>query len=264
MVEGILVVWKAALFAGRRRNEGLGRSVVGSGFLSLSRRAGDSGCPEVCRGGERRRAYALQACAPAQAREIVACAPVDASFARSFDPCASILTMHGTPKNVFVVGRALRHHGWANPLRVGGTNTGAGPFGRSAARRVSPLSQGRQRGTSEKEGGRGLRPCEDQESRLVVRTSCLLQKSAGDLWSRISSAHALQKERSGSSERGPSLELESAGDTVGWGAWRRERRESASPPMTGEVRRKAQGGARASSSGRDIAKSGGAVVGPGL
>jgi len=26
-VEGILVVWKAALFAGRRRNEGLGRSV---------------------------------------------------------------------------------------------------------------------------------------------------------------------------------------------------------------------------------------------
>jgi hypothetical protein len=27
-VEGILVLWKAALFAGRRQNEGLGRSVV--------------------------------------------------------------------------------------------------------------------------------------------------------------------------------------------------------------------------------------------
>jgi ribosomal protein L4 len=60
------------------------------------------------------------------------------------------------------------------------------------------------------------------------------------------------------------LELESAGDSVGWGARRRERRESASPLESGEVRRKAQGGARASSSGHDIAKSGGVVVGPGL
>jgi hypothetical protein len=30
-VEGILVFWKAALFAGRHRNEGLGRSVSCSG-----------------------------------------------------------------------------------------------------------------------------------------------------------------------------------------------------------------------------------------
>jgi hypothetical protein len=215
------------------------------------------------RGGERRRAYALQAYAPAQAREIVACAPADASFARSFDPCASILTMHGAPlasswwgeRSGITVGQA----------HFGGRNQHWGrTFGRSAARRVSPLSQGRRRGTSEKEGGRGLRPCEDQGSRLVARTSCQLQKSAGDLWPRISSAYALQKGRSGSSERGPSLELESAGDTVGWGARRRERRESASPLKTGEVRRKTQGGARASSSGHDIVESGGVVVGPGL
>jgi hypothetical protein len=33
---------------------------------------------------------------------------------------------------------------------------------------------------------------------------------------------------------------------------------------TGEVRRKAQGGERSSSSGRNIAKSGAAVAGPGL
>jgi len=31
-----------------------------------------------------------------------------------------------------------------------------------------------------------------------------LQKSIGDVWSQISSAYALQKERTGSSERGPS------------------------------------------------------------
>jgi hypothetical protein len=60
------------------------------------------------------------------------------------------------------------------------------------------------------------------------------------------------------------LELGSAGDSVGWGPRRRERRESASPPRTGEVRRKAQGGARASSSGRDIVENGGVIVGPGL
>jgi hypothetical protein len=42
-----------------------------------------------------------------------------------------------------------------------------------------------------------------------------LQKSVGDVWPRISSANALQKERSGSSERGPSSERKSAGETVG-------------------------------------------------
>jgi len=91
-----------------------------------------------------------------------------------------------------------------------------------------------------------------------------LQKSVGDLWSRISSANALQKERSGSSERGPSSEGRSAGETVGGRVERRECRESASPPKTGEDRRKAQGGARASFSGCDIVESGGVLVGPGL
>jgi hypothetical protein len=42
-----------------------------------------------------------------------------------------------------------------------------------------------------------------------------LQKSVSDVRSRISSANALQKERSGSSERGPSSSQTSAGETVG-------------------------------------------------
>jgi hypothetical protein len=42
-----------------------------------------------------------------------------------------------------------------------------------------------------------------------------LQKSVGDVWPRISSAYALQKERSGSSERGPRAAQTSAGETVG-------------------------------------------------
>jgi hypothetical protein len=41
---------------------------------------------------------------------------VDASFARSFDPCSSILTMHAARKRL-VVGRSVRHHGWANPRK---------------------------------------------------------------------------------------------------------------------------------------------------
>jgi hypothetical protein len=46
-VKGILVFWKAALFAGRRRNEGLGRSALQIAVSPATcRRADDSGCPE--------------------------------------------------------------------------------------------------------------------------------------------------------------------------------------------------------------------------
>jgi hypothetical protein len=83
-----------------------------------------------------------------------------------------------------------------------------------------------------------------------------LQKSVGDVWSRISSAYALQKGRTGSSEQGPSLGQVPAGETVGDYVERNERRESDSPVKTGEDRHKAQGGERSSSSGRAIAKSG--------
>jgi hypothetical protein len=102
----------------------------------------------------------------------------------------------------------------------------------------------------EKEGDRGLRPCETEEPGFgcphVVVTQ--LQKSVGGVWPRISSANALQKERSGSSERGPSSSQTSAGETVGGGVARKVRRESASPVKTGEVRQKTQGGERSPSS----------------
>jgi len=189
---------------------------------------------------------------------------VDASFARSFDPCSSILTMHGAPKQRLRGGAIALASRLGKPTRVGGTSTGVECSGQRGSPRVTASARER-RGTSRK--GRGSRPPSLRGSRVPVvllarRVS--LQKSAGDLWSRIRSAYALQKGRSGSSERGPSSEFRSAGETVGRGVGRRERRESASPLKTGEVRRKAQGGARASSSGHDIAKSGGVVVGPGL
>jgi hypothetical protein len=74
MVEGILVFWKAALFAGRRRNEGLGRSVQRSGYLPEAR-----GAPMTADVRRTPRRGTPSACAnkrmhPSQAREIVACA----------------------------------------------------------------------------------------------------------------------------------------------------------------------------------------------
>jgi len=171
---------------------------------------------------------------------------------------------HYRPDASRTVGRTSRHHGWAN-RETGRTITGADSDGRSAARRVSPLSRGRRRGTSEKEGGRGLRPCEDRRARVSCpHVEVQLQKSVGDVWPRISSAYALQKERSGSSERGPSSEQRPAGETVGKGIARKVRRESALPLKTGKDRRKAQGGERSSSSGDTIATSGEVIAGPGL
>jgi len=103
--------------------------------------------------------------------------------------------------------------------------------GRSTARRVSPLPQGRRRGTFEKEGGRGLRPCEDQEPRLgCSHVVFQLQKSVGDVWPRISSANALQKERQGrvngglARSEGRRVKPSAAVSSEGYS------RESASPP----------------------------------
>jgi hypothetical protein len=174
---------------------------------------------------------------------------------------------HYAPQTkVSEVGRSNRHHGWANPRKWEETNTGVDTGERSAARRGSPLPQGRGRDSSEQEGGQGLRPCEDPResgfgcSHVVMQ----LQKSVGDVWPRISSANALQKERSGSSERGPSSERALAGETVGGRVERRVQSQVGLTAMTGEDRHKTQGDERSSLSGRNVAKSGGAVAGPGL
>jgi len=76
-------------------------------------------------------------------------------------------------------------------------------------------------GVRRRRKGRRSRPPSlrgSKSSGLVARTSkTQLQKSVSDVWSRISSANALQKERSGSSERGPSSQQTSAGETADGG-----------------------------------------------
>jgi hypothetical protein len=92
-VKGILVFWKVALFAGRRRNEGLGRSAGEHGFLPFPQRADDSGCPKAAEEGNDVGMRHKSACTRRR-HERSSHAVGDASFARFFDPCTSILTMH--------------------------------------------------------------------------------------------------------------------------------------------------------------------------
>jgi hypothetical protein len=151
----------------------------------------------------------------------------DASFTRSEDPCTSILTMHRAQ---------ARWWGAGGDIAVGqtcasGRNQHRGH--RKRTERGSPrvIAPAREAAWHVRKGRRS-RPPSLRGSRVrvwLLARRCMLQKSAGDVWSRISSANALQKERSGSSERGPSSERRSAGETVGRRAARNVRRESSSP-----------------------------------
>jgi hypothetical protein len=168
-VKGIPVPWKAPFFAERRRNEDLGRLHVPRGgilrFESLRRRQRMS---EGRRGGERRRHTPQSVCIRGRHERSSHCTGrrVLRSVLRPVrvDP-------HYAPR------RKPRWWGVRAGIAVGqtrasGRNRHRGCLdGRSAARHVSPLPRGRRRGTKEKEGGRGLRPCEDRSSGLVARTS---------------------------------------------------------------------------------------------
>ena len=176
----------------------------------------------------------------------------DASFARSFDPCTSILTM--------LRGASFGGEAFESASRLGklgqprGTNTGAGAGGRSAARRVSPLPQGRGRGTSKKRKEIEVSvPARIEEfgfgcSHVVVQ----LQKSVGDVWPRISSANALQKGRQGRVNRGLAPRSRRWVKPRAGNRGETTIRTSASPLNAGEDRRQAQGGERSPLSGRNI------------
>jgi len=153
------------------------------------------------------------------------------------------------------------------PSQGGRTGTGVSESGRSAARRASPFPQGRGRDATKKRKEIEVSvPARAEEPGFGcphVVVAAVAEVGRRRLVSNKLGKRA-PKRAAGSSERGPSVARESAGETVGERAARKERRESASPLKTGEDRRKAQGGERSSSSGFHIAKSGGGVAGPGL
>ncbi len=176
------------------------------------------------RGGERRRHTPQSACTRHRTSEAVV---EDASFARSGDPCTSILTTHHGESHGG--GATGRHHGWASPREREEPTLGSArtDVARLAARHRFREEEGVAR-KKRKEIEVSV-PARIEGSGQVARTSLTLQKSVGDIWSRISSANAPQKGRSGSSERGPSSERASAGETVGEHIARNVCRESASP-----------------------------------
>ena len=90
----------------------------------------------------------------------------DASFTRSFDPCSSILTTHGGVQSVTRGGAIASASRLGKPTQVGGTNTGAGRTDGARLAACHRSREGEGVARREKEGGRGLRPCEDQEPRL--------------------------------------------------------------------------------------------------
>jgi hypothetical protein len=136
----------------------------------------------------------------------------DASFTRSEDTCTSILTTHRAQARWWGAAVASR---LGKLTKVRGTSTGVivADGARLAACHRSRKGGGMAR-QKRKEVEASV-PARIKSSGLVARTSWQLQKSAGDVWSRIGSANALQKERSGSSEQGPSTGKLSAGETVG-------------------------------------------------
>jgi hypothetical protein len=191
-------------------------------------------------------------------------APGDASFARSFDPCTLILTMlRGESNGGGAFDSASRLGKLGQPR---GTNTGAGTSERSAARRVSPLPQGRLRGTSRK-GRRSrspsLRGLKEPGFGCPHVVNAVAEVGRRRLASNKLGKRA-PKRAAGSSERRPSSERRSAGETVGRRIERRDESRLGLTARDGRGPTQAQGGARVPSSGYDIAKSGAVVAGPGL
>jgi len=226
------------------------------------RRAGDSGCPKDAEEGNAV-AYAPQSVCTRRKHERSSHVFGRRVLHSVFRPVH--VDPHYAPGASLVVGHVSRHHGWANPRER--EEPALGPALVDVARLATCHSSMQVEGRGTKRKGRRSRPPSlrgSRESRLgCSHVDETLQKSVGGVWPRISSANALQKERSGSSERGPSSERRSAGDTVGSRVERRVRREVGLTAEEREDRRKTQGGARVPFSGYDIAKSGAVVAGPG-
>jgi hypothetical protein len=140
MVKDILVVGKAMLFAGRRWNEDLGRSVAWAGVSSpAGGRTGDSGCPLAPRRGTPS-ACAFKAHAP------------DARAEMPLALRGRVLHSVQRPVRVnrYSTSSAQAGGGGAfasisrsgKPAQAGATGTGVETNGRRAARRGSPLPQG--------------------------------------------------------------------------------------------------------------------------
>ena len=154
-------------------------------------------------------------------------------------------------------GGALREVSRLGKLaQAGRTSTGVFRSERRAARRSSPLSQGRRRGGFKKR--KVVEAIVPARHTRVVWFGCphvvtQLQKSSGGVWSRISSVIALQKQRqdrvNGDLARSERRWMK---PSTGAASERSVGVSGQFPERTGRVRTKTHGGARVPSSGRPI------------
>jgi hypothetical protein len=145
--------------------------LAGSGSSTACGRTDDSGCPKVAEEGNviSMRHKGMHLTARTRDRACLR----DASFARSFDPCSSILT---TLCGESFGGEALESVSRLGKLaKARGTNTGTGLNGRNAACHVSPLCFRKETGRRDaSRKGRRSRPPSLRglkSSGLVARTS---------------------------------------------------------------------------------------------
>jgi hypothetical protein len=203
-VESILVCWTAALFAGRRQRVNLGRSAGCVGYLPACWRADDSGCSKDAEEGNDVKHAPQSVCARRKhERSLHALTRTRPSLGPSARARQSSLrTRRKSSGGAYESASRL-----GKPGEPGGTSTGVGTNGRSATRRMSPSRKRRAWHVEKRKAVEAVVPTRIRESRFgCPHVEVQLQKSVGGVWSRISSAYALQKERSGSSERGPSTE----------------------------------------------------------
>jgi len=164
------------------------------GFLPASGRTGDSGCSKeakegnVCQRAPTKRTHPVR-----EAEKANRHSGTRPSLGPSARARQSSLNSARRKSNGGGAGGQVSRSG--KPVKAGETGTGVWLFGRSAARRVSPLPRGRQRGTSRK--GRGSRPSSLRGSRARVQCPHVvmqLQKSAGGHRVSNKPGRALQKE----------------------------------------------------------------------
>jgi hypothetical protein len=169
---------------------------------------------EASRGGERRRHAPQSACTHRKhersyLRSVTRPSLGPSTRARQSSLCTAGAILGG--EALAVTSRL------GKPAQAGGTSTGVITNGRSAARHVSALPQGREPGTKEKDGGRGLPPCEDGRARvwLPARRIVVAEVGRRRLTSNTLGKRA-PKRAAGSSEQRSSSSRWSAGETAGW------------------------------------------------
>jgi hypothetical protein len=180
-VKDILVFRKTAPFAGRRRNEDLGRSVEHCGYPPMVdvapmtadvRRAPRRGTPSRMR---------HKAHAPDTGTRNRACVR---ETRPSLGPSTRVpQSSLRTSAQAGVVRRSLRHHGWANPRKWEEPALGLGEA--DGARLAAYSSRAQARGLGMFRKGRRSRPPSLRGSRapvgLPARRFVKLQKSVGDV-----------------------------------------------------------------------------------